>query len=139
MQLTLFTDYSLRTLMYLAMHQDRLCASREISERYGISQNHVVKVVHNLSRLGYIKSVKGKGGGICLSKRPDAINLRELIVELEPDLALVECFDAESNTCKIVAECKLKKVLRDALRAFLEALGECTLADIVIKPKLFYG
>jgi Rrf2 family nitric oxide-sensitive transcriptional repressor len=62
-----------------------------------------------------------------------------LIIELEPNLALVECFDAESNTCKIVAECKLKKVLRDALKAFLDALGECTLADIVIKPKLFYG
>jgi Rrf2 family nitric oxide-sensitive transcriptional repressor len=139
MQLTLFTDYSLRTLMYLATHRDRLCTSREIAECYGISQNHIVKIVHNLSHLGYIKSVKGKGGGICLSKKPNDINLRELIIELEPNLTLVECFDAESNTCKIVADCKLKKVLRDALKAFLDALGECTLADLVIKPKLFYG
>jgi len=125
--------------MYLATHRERLCTSREISECYGISQNHLVKIVHNLSQLGYIKSVKGKGGGIRLLKKPNEINLRVLIIELEPNLSLVECFDAESNTCRIVAECKLKKVLRDALRAFLDTLGECTLADIVIRSKLFYG
>jgi len=124
--------------MYLATHRERLCTSREISEYYGISQNHLVKIVHNLSLLGYIKSVKGKGGGICLLKKPNEINLRALVIELEPNLSLVECFDVESNTCRIVAECKLKKVLRDALRAFLDTLGECTLADIVIRPKLFY-
>jgi Rrf2 family transcriptional regulator, nitric oxide-sensitive transcriptional repressor len=138
MQLTLFADYSLRTLMYLATHEERLCTSREISERYGISKNHVVKIVHKLSQLGYIKSVKGKGGGIGLLKKPGQINLRSLIVALETNLTLVECFDAEQNTCKIVAECKLKKILRDALKAFLDTLGEYTLADLVINPKLFY-
>jgi Rrf2 family nitric oxide-sensitive transcriptional repressor len=125
--------------MYLATHEERLCTSREISERYGISKNHVVKIVHNLSQLGYIKSVKGKGGGIGLLKKPNQINLRSLIIALETNLTLVECFDAEQNTCKIVAECKLKKILRDALKAFLDTLGEYTLADLVISPKLFYG
>jgi Rrf2 family transcriptional regulator, nitric oxide-sensitive transcriptional repressor len=139
MQLTLFADYSLRTLMYLATHEERLCTSREISERYSISQNHVVKIVHKLSQLGYIKSVKGKGGGIGLLKKPSQINLRSLIIALETNLTLVECFDAERNTCKIAAECKLKKILRDALKAFLDTLGEYTLADLVINPKLFYG
>jgi Rrf2 family transcriptional regulator, nitric oxide-sensitive transcriptional repressor len=139
MQLTLFADYSLRTLMYLATHEDRLCTSREISDRYGISKNHVVKIVHKLSQLGYIKSVKGKGGGIGLLKKPSQINLRSLITALETNLTLVECFDAERNTCKITAECKLKKILRDALKAFLDTLGEYTLDDLVINPKLFYG
>jgi Rrf2 family transcriptional regulator, nitric oxide-sensitive transcriptional repressor len=133
MQLTLFADYSLRTLMYLATHEERLCTAREISEHYGISLNHVVKIVHNLSRLGYIKSVKGKGGGIGLLKKTAEINLRDLIIALEANLTLVECFDAESNTCRIVAECKLKNVLRGAMKAFLDALGDYTLADLVIK------
>jgi hypothetical protein len=72
-------------------------------------------------------------------KKPGQINLRSVIVALETNLTLVECFDAEQNTCKIVAECKLKKILRDALKAFLDTLGEYTLADLVINPKLFYG
>jgi Rrf2 family transcriptional regulator, nitric oxide-sensitive transcriptional repressor len=125
--------------MYLSMEDGRLCTVREISERYGISQNHVVKIVHNLSRLGYIKSIKGKGGGIGLLKKTGEINLRSLVIALETNLTLVECFDAERNTCRIVAECKLKKILRDALKAFLDTLGEYTLADLAIKPKLFYG
>lgn len=129
MQLTLFTDYSLRVLMYLSENQGRLCTVKEISARYGVSNNHIVKVVHRLAQLGYIKSQKGKGGGIALLKKPEEINLRDLIVALEPGFTLVECFDASSNTCRIMSACKLKSILREALKSFLETLGRYTLAD----------
>lgn len=129
MQLTRFTDYSLRTLMFLALHPDRLCTAGEVAEFYGISQNHVVKLVHNLSQLGYIKSVRGKGGGIRLVKAPDQINLGELIMKLEPNLVLVECFDPDTNTCRIAGSCGLKDILKESLVAFTRTLSRYTLAD----------
>lgn len=129
MQLTLFTDYSLRVLMYLSENQDRLCTVKEISARYGVSNNHIVKVVHKLAQLGYIRSQKGKGGGIALLKKPEDINLRDLVASLEPGFMLVECFDASSNTCKITTACRLKGILGEALKSFLDTLGRYTLAD----------
>ncbi len=129
MQLTLFTDYSLRVLMYLSEHQDRLCTVKEISARYGVSNNHIVKVVHKLAQLGYIRSQKGKGGGVALLKKPDEINLRDLVAALEPGFTLVECFDTTTNTCRIVSACRLRGILGEALKSFLETLGKYTLAD----------
>ncbi|MCC6597991.1 MAG: Rrf2 family transcriptional regulator [Alphaproteobacteria bacterium] len=129
MQLTLFTDYSLRVLMYLSENQDRLCTVKEISARYGISNNHIVKVVHKLAQLGYIQSQKGKGGGIAILKKPEDINLRDLVIDLEPGLTIVECFDSSTNTCKIVSACRLKGILAEALKAFLSTLARYTLAD----------
>lgn len=128
-QLTFFTDYSLRVLMYLSEHQDRLCTVKEISARYGISHNHAVKVVHKLAQLGYIRSQKGKGGGIALLKKPHEINLRDLVAALEPGFTLVECFDSSTNTCRIVSICRLKGILGEALKSFLDTLGRYTLAD----------
>jgi len=129
MQFTRFTDYSLRALMYLSVHPDRLCTVKEVAEHYGISQNHLVKVVHNLSQLGYIKSVKGKGGGIKLLQAPHEINLRDLIVQLEANLTLVECFDEKTNTCHITDTCGLKHILHASLRSFTDTLAKYTLAD----------
>lgn len=137
MQLTLFTDYSIRVLMYLGAHQDRLCTTKEISESYGISKNHVVKVVHNLAQLGYIRSVKGKGGGLSLLKRADDINLRDLISALEPNLNLVECFSNTRSICRIGSVCRLKGALEKALLAFLDTLGNYTLSDMMVKPEDF--
>ena len=130
MQLTQFTDYSLRVLMYLAVHRKSLCTVKEIATHYGISQNHLVKVVHNLSVLEYIKTTKGKGGGICLLKAADKINLRDLITKLEPNLKLVECFDKKTNNCRIIDTCKLKHVLHESLQAFTDTLNKYTIADI---------
>ena len=138
MQLTLFTDYSVRVLMYLGSHQNRLCTTKEISESYGISKNHVVKVVHKLAQLGYIRSVKGKGGGLSLLKSADDINLRELISALEPNLNLVECFNSEHSICRIGSICRLKGILEKALVSFLDTLGNYTLADTLSRPKIFH-
>jgi len=137
MQFTRFTDYSLRTLMYLGVHKDRLCTVKEVAKHYGISQNHLVKVVHNLFQLGYIESVKGKGGGIKLLEAPNKINLRDLLVQLEANLNLVECFDEKTNTCRVTEGCGLRHILHESLQAFTDTLGKYTLADTIRKPELF--
>jgi Rrf2 family nitric oxide-sensitive transcriptional repressor len=137
MQLTLFTDYSMRALMYLAAHTDRVCTIKDISEIFGISHNHMIKVVHKLSRLGYIKSRKGKNGGLRLAKHPREINLRQLIIELEATFHLVECFNIEKNACHIISSCKLKNILHEALSSFFCTLEKYTLNDAMINPHHF--
>lgn len=129
MQLTQFTDYGLRSLMYLAAEPGRLCSVREISEHYGISRNHLVKVVHRLSQLGYVVSSKGKGGGIRLAEHAGDLKLGDLVEALEPNMNLAECFDAETNTCRITSVCRLKHSLFEARKAFLESLNSHTLKD----------
>ncbi|MBM3617361.1 MAG: Rrf2 family transcriptional regulator [Alphaproteobacteria bacterium] len=136
MQLTQFTDYGLRSLMYLASQPDRLCSVREIAEHYAISRNHLVKVVHRLAQLGYITSSKGKGGGIRLACKLQELRLGDLVLALEPNMHLVECFNRETNTCTVVSACKLKHFLADASKAFIESLNRHTLADAVVDNKL---
>ncbi|MCD6034265.1 MAG: nsrR [Rickettsiales bacterium] len=137
MQLMLFTDYSMRTLMYLSVHGGRRCTVKEIYEGFGISCNHVVKVVHNLVRLGYVESMQGKGGGIRLALAPEAVNLRKLITELEPHFNLVECFDKERNNCRILSICGVKTILGEALMSFLKTLEKYVLADALTHPGKF--
>lgn len=137
MQLTQFTDYGLRSLMYLSAHPDRLCSVREIAEHYGISRNHLVKIVHRLAQLGYITSSKGKGGGIRLAHKPETLRLGDLVLELEPNMELVECFNRKTNTCIFVGACILKHSLANANKAFLESLNKQTLADIAVDKELF--
>jgi Rrf2 family nitric oxide-sensitive transcriptional repressor len=137
MQLTKFTDYGLRSLIYLATQPDRLCSAREISEHYAISRNHLVKVLHRLAQLGYITSSKGKGGGIRLACEPEALRLGDLIQALEPNMNLVECFDPQTNTCTIVSTCRLKHILGKASKVFLHSLNQHTLADAVLDKSLF--
>ena len=137
MQLTIFTDYGLRSLMYVAAHPERRCSVREIAEHYGISRHHLVKVVHRLSRLGYIDSSKGKGGGITLARGPEKLKLGDLVRALEPGMNLVECFDKDTNTCRIAGNCQLKHYLMDASDAFIASLNRHTLADTVQNKSLF--
>lgn len=136
MQLTIFTDYGLRSLMYLAACPDRLCSVREIADHYGVSYNHLVKVAHRLSQLGYIQSVKGKGGGIKLAGDAMTLRLGDLVKTLEPNMHIVECFDRDTNTCRITGTCRLKHYLFDAAGAFIESLNGHTLADTVKNPFL---
>ncbi len=130
MQLTQFTDYSLRTLIYLADRPGVLCTIGEISEWHAISKAHLVKVVHNLTKLGYVKSTRGKGGGIELNMGVDAINVGKLVREIEPHFEIVECFNSETNTCRLAENCKLKFLLSDANKAFLAVLDAKTLGDL---------
>lgn len=138
MQLTIFTDYGLRSLMYLAANPERLCSVREIAEHYGVSRNHLVKVVHRLAQLGYIDSTKGKGGGIKIARQPHELKLGDLVRALEPNMDIVECFNKDTNTCRIVSGCQLKHYLSDARQAFISSLNQQTLAD-TIKNKALFG
>lgn len=121
MRLASFTDYSLRVLIYLALKDDELSTVDEIAEKYQISKNHLVKVVHNLATLGLISSFKGKGGGIKLKVLPEQINIGQLVRELEQDSLLVECF-AETSHCTIHSSCKLKGALKLAEHNFYKTL-----------------
>src|SRR4051794_22269259 len=122
MHLTQFSDYALRVALYLACHPDKLVSVDEISRAYGISRNHLVKVVQSLSELGVVVSQRGRGGGMRLARLPSEINLGWLIRRTEPHFHLVECLDAETNTCPIAPACGLKGVLHRAGQAFLGIL-----------------
>ena len=131
MELTTFTDYSLRVLIYAALHRDRLVSVSEIADAYNrISRHHVVKVVNRLSNLGYIETIRGKGGGFCLRYAPDQINIGEVVRKTEPHFALVPCMNGGSGGCVINGCCMLKHALDEARDGFLKILGKYTLADV---------
>jgi Rrf2 family transcriptional regulator, nitric oxide-sensitive transcriptional repressor len=137
MQLTLFSDYSLRLLIYLAANPDRLVPVGEVARAYRVSHHLLVKIVQVLVQKGIIESVKGRRGGLRLNKLPDKINLGELVRLTEPTLNLVECFDTARNTCPIAPICGLKHTLLEARRAFLAVLDQSTVADFVAdRPQL---
>lgn len=137
MRLTTFSDYSLRVLMYLAVHRERLATIGEIARAYGVSENHLVKVVHHLAQHGYVETVRGKGGGMRLARRPEQITVGEVVRGTEESLALVECFDGVTSVCRIAPACRLKGVLARAVDAFFATLDGCTLADLVVsRPRL---
>ena len=131
MQLTLYTDYSLRSLIYLEVHSGKLCTISEIAEYYQVSRNHMVKVVHNLSQKGYIRSVRGKGGGLSLALKAKDINIGDVVRDTEPHFNVVECFDPQSNSCTVEPLCRLKPILGKATNAFLSILDKYTLADML--------
>lgn len=131
MRLTLFSDYSLRLLLYLAAHPGRKVALSEVTDAYGVSKNHLIKIVQMMVAEGFVESSRGRGGGLRLARRPEDINVGALVRITEPDLNLVECFERRTNTCPIEPACGLKRVLQDAQVAFLGALDAHTLADFV--------
>jgi Rrf2 family nitric oxide-sensitive transcriptional repressor len=130
-QLTYYTDYSLRVLIYLAVQRNRMANISEIAERYGISRNHLVKVVHSLARAGFIKSYRGKGGGIELARDPARINIGDVVRYTEGPPKPVECFDLERNRCVISSACGLAEVIAEACDNFFATLGRYTLADVL--------
>ena len=130
MRLTTYTDYTLRTLIYLALSPDRLVTIATIAESYGISENHLMKVAHQLGVAGYVETVRGKNGGLRLAKLPEDINVGDLVRRMEPDMELVACFGA-SGTCTIQPSCVLKGALAEALDAFTAVLDRYTLADLI--------
>lgn len=132
MRLTRFSDYSLRLLLFLAEHPHRVCTVREIAAWYGISRDHLVKVAHNLTKLGFVVGAKGRGGGLKLAIPAAEVSLASVVRATEPDFHMVECFDPATNTCRIARACGLKHILSDATRAFLKTLEGRTLASIAV-------
>jgi Rrf2 family nitric oxide-sensitive transcriptional repressor len=132
--LTLFSDYSLRILMFAALRDDRRFSIKEVAKVYKLSRHHAAKAVHFLAQRGYLLSQRGPGGGICLGREPQEIRLGQLVRQTERGLPLVECFDAGTNTCPLIHACLLKQALGQAWTAFFHTLDGYTLADLVQQP-----
>lgn len=135
MKLTTFSDYTLRVLMFLALNRGRLATIPEIAAVYGISENHLMKVVHQLARAGVIESVRGKGGGIRLAREPEAIRLGQIVRVSEGDAPIVECLSGDAGACRIAPACRLAAVLVRAFDALYATLDDYTLADLVRAPR----
>ena len=133
MKLTDYTDYSLRVLIYVAVHPDELVTIQQISDAFGIPKNHLVKIVQNLGQRGYLLTMRGRSGGIRLGRPATEINLREVVCATEPDFGMVECF-RDGNRCVITRACGLRGVLHQALQAYLDVLDRHTLQDLVERP-----
>ncbi|TDG12622.1 Rrf2 family transcriptional regulator [Seongchinamella unica] len=129
MRLTTFTDYSIRVLAFVATKDEGKSTIQEIAHRYGISRNHLMKVVQELHQKGYLVATRGKNGGLSLSRPPEEINLGALVRDVEKDFNLAECLGA-NNSCVITPVCGLRPVLASALDAFFNVLDQHTLADI---------
>lgn len=130
MRLTTMTDYALRLLMYVAQQPERLCTIAEIAQAYGISEAHLMKVTHQLGLQGWIETVRGKGGGMRLAHKPEAMNLGAIVRSIEPDFAIAECFGS-ANQCTLTGQCRLAYVFNGALQAFMAHLDSFTLAEVL--------
>lgn len=130
MKLTLFTDYSMRALLHLGAHPDRLCSIAEVAGAFGVSQNHLMKVVNQLARQGYVETVRGRLGGIRLGRPPEKINIGALVRDTEEGFDLADC-----GNCVIAPACGLTGVLGQALAAFMTVLDGYTLADLLVQRR----
>ncbi|KXG09304.1 HTH-type transcriptional repressor NsrR [Anoxybacillus sp. P3H1B] len=132
MQLTNYTEYALRVLLFLGtLEPGDKTNIKEISEAYAISEHHLSKIVYELGKHGWIETIRGRNGGIRLAKKPEEIRLGAVVRQTEDNLSLVECFAAHGNHCVITPACQLKHVLHEALEAFLHVLDSYTLADLL--------
>jgi Rrf2 family transcriptional regulator, nitric oxide-sensitive transcriptional repressor len=137
MRLTMQTDYALRMLIQLGVHNDRLVTVSETARAYQVSKNHMMKVAHRLCLEGFVKTVRGNGGGLRLAKRPSEIKIGDVVRRIENDFSLVGCFEPRCEDCRISSACLLRSALRNALRAFHEVLSEYTLQDLLVtRPRL---
>ena len=130
MRLTLWTDYALRTLIYVGAKGDGLATIAEISACFGVSRTHLMKIVSQLGRQGYLETTRGKGGGIRLGRAPGQISIGAVVRETEEELAVMGCL-AESGFCRIESCCVLRHALHEATLAFLHTLDGYTLADLL--------
>lgn len=130
MELSRFTDYSLRTLIFAGLHAERTITVPEVAAAFGISENHLVKVAHKLGKLGFLETKRGRSGGFRLGRIPREINLGEVVRATE-SLALVECLGADGGRCSITRACVLKRVIGEARDAFLATFDRYTLEDML--------
>lgn len=128
MKLTTQTDYALRTLMFLATRTERANVA-DVAQLFGISVHHVAKVVNQLAKFGYVRSVRGVGGGIELARKPESITIGEIVDKFEGGMQLLDCVDTE-DVCAIQSFCKLKGALAEAERVQRAYLESVTLADV---------
>ncbi|MDD2661246.1 MAG: Rrf2 family transcriptional regulator [Methylococcales bacterium] len=131
MQITSYTDYALRVLIYLASSPNRQATITEVSDFFNISRNHLVKVVHHLGGKGFVKTTRGKGGGLSLRRPPEMICIGEVVRSMENNFNWAECFDPEQQHCRLLPNCGLKHLLAHAGNVYLQVLDSATLADVL--------
>ncbi|MCD0504338.1 Rrf2 family transcriptional regulator [Bordetella petrii] len=133
MQLTRYTDFGLRVMMYLTQGSERDTPATipEIAERFEVSRHHLVKVVHFLAQQGWVATTRGKGGGLRLARAASSYRVGDLVRALEHQQALIDCAEPP---CALRGSCRLAGVLADSLQVFYEALNRHTLADLVKDP-----
>ncbi len=136
MRLSTYTDYALRSLIYLNTHRENLVTIPAIAEAHGISRNHLMKVIHQLGVAGFVETVRGRNGGLKLAKAPDDINIGAVVRLTEKNFDMAECFDRDSNACRYHPGCTLKAVLSRATAAFLAELDQVTLVDLTVRKQL---
>lgn len=134
MKLSSYSDYSLRVLMFAAVKGESF-QLEEVSTAFDISKHHLAKIVQDLSKLGYLDTRRGRGGGIQLARSPDDIRIGKLVRDTEDQPIMVECFDTATNTCRLDGCCKLKAALAKAKKAFYDSLDTNTLASLVSGPQ----
>ena len=125
------TDYSMRLLMYLGNHPDRLCTIAEIAKAHGISEPHLMKITHRLAQAGWVETIRGKNGGMRLARAPGEMPLGAIVRDMENDLAVVACLGGRQTDCILVGQCALTGIMQGALDKFLAHLDGYTLADIM--------
>ena len=131
MRLTEFTDHALRLLMYLGAHRGRMATIDEIARQYGISRNHLAKVVNELAAAGVIQTVRGRSGGVWLACEPREIRLGEVVSRTEPNFHMAQCFGSAAGACPFAPDCRLRDALARATRAYLDELNRFTLAELL--------
>lgn len=131
MKLTHYSDLGMRLLMYLALNKDKVVTIQEVSDRFAISKNHLVKISYQLTKSGLIESLRGRNGGVRLARAPEEIDVEEALRATEDNFDLVECFGPDKHRCVISEVCKLSGVLDKASAAFFSVLRQFTLADLV--------
>ncbi len=134
MQLTRFTDYALRVLMYLGSRPGQLSTIAEIAARHRISENHLMKVVSHLASTGYVSTVRGKGGGMTLARAPGNIVIGRVVRDCEDSLDIVECLAAGARSCPLLPGCALKSALVEARTNFLATLDGYNLEQMLGRP-----
>ena len=139
MRLTQYSNFTLRTLQFLALRAPEIATVDEVARAHKISKAHLVKVAYELSQRGYVETLRGRNGGMRLARKADDITVGEIIRWTEAPLELVECFNPETNTCPLQGHCHLSRGIQRALRAFLSVLDDLTIADISMNRVTLLG
>lgn len=131
MQLSKFTDYTFRVLIYMGTHEDELCTVERLAAKLEVSEHHLKKVIHKLAKTDYLISTKGRAGGIKLGLAPEEINLGDILRITEDNLCIVSCLKTELTCGFINKECKLKEIINNSLEKFIEEFSKYTLKDLL--------
>lgn len=130
MKLTSYTNYAMRSLQLAALKAPELVRIDDVAKIHNLSRPHIMKIVHELGKAGYLETVRGRSGGFRLARPPQEIIVGDVVRLTEGPLDVVECFNPEKNTCPLMGICILSKKIQEATAAFMAVLDDLTIADI---------